>query len=129
MDLTGMQQPLQLSVPGAPEMVDYCDGKIFYMGIIDILQQFNIRKRVEAKYRRIGTTGWEAASCVHPSLYAERFVRFYDEYTEGINLRENESETPDGNESSTSERDDDDAEGQEESKEAETSDDIKDKAE
>lgn len=128
MDLTGMEQPLKLSVPGALEMVDYCDGKIFYMGIIDILQQFNIRKRVEAKYRRMGTTGWEAASCVHPNLYADRFVRFYDEYTEGINLRENESETPDGNES-TSVKDDDDAEDREESKESETPDDIKDKAE
>jgi 1-phosphatidylinositol-4-phosphate 5-kinase len=125
MDLTGMEQPLKLSVPGAPEMVDYCDGKIFYMGIIDILQQFNIRKRVEAKYRRIGTKGWEAASCVHPSLYADRFVRFYDEYTEGINLREDESESPDGN-ASTSEKDDDnEAKGQE----SETPNEIKDKAE
>jgi len=128
MDLTGMQQPLKLSVPGAPEMVDYCDGKIFYMGIIDILQQFNIRKRFEARYRKIGTKGWEAASCVHPNLYADRFVRFYDEYTEGINLRENDSETPDGNES-TSEKEDDDTDGQEENEKCETSYDIKDKAE
>lgn len=128
MDLTGMQQPLKLSVPGAPEMVDYCDGKIFYMGIIDILQQFNIRKRLEARYRKIGTKGWEAASCVHPTLYADRFVRFYDEYTEGINLRENDSDTPDGNESA-SEKEDDDTDGQEETAEFETSDDIKEKAE
>jgi hypothetical protein len=58
-------------------------GDTIYIGIIDILQQFNIRKRVEAQYRRQGTTGWEAASCVHPTLYADRFVRFFDEYTEG----------------------------------------------
>ena len=117
MDLTGMQQPLKLSVPGAPEMVEYCDGKIFYMGIIDILQQFNIRKRVEAKYRRLGTKGWEAASCVHPTLYADRFVRFFDEYTEGINLRENES-------ASTSEKEDEQEENNED-----TPNGIKDKAE
>ncbi|KAL7457332.1 hypothetical protein ACHAWC_008872 [Mediolabrus comicus] len=105
MDLTGMEQPLKLSVPGAPEMVEYCDGKIFYMGIIDILQQFNIRKRVEARYRKIGTVGWEAASCVHPNLYADRFVRFYDEYTEGINLRET-----DANNASMSEEEDEEEE-------------------
>ena len=106
MDLTGMEQPLKLNVPGAPETVEYCDGKIFYMGIIDILQQFNIRKRLEAKFRRIGTKGWEAASCVHPNIYADRFVRFYDEYTEGINLRENEYETRDDGYTSTSGKDD-----------------------
>ena len=105
MDLTGMEQPLKLSVPGAPEMVEYCDGKIFYMGIIDILQQFNIRKRVEARYRKMGTVGWEAASCVHPNLYADRFVRFYDEYTEGINLRET-----DANNASMSEEEDEEEE-------------------
>merc|ERR1712194_960617 len=83
MDTSAIDLPLKMSMPGAPHVVEYCDGKIVYMGIIDILQQFNIRKRVEAQYRRQGTTGWEAASCVHPTLYADRFVRFFDEYTEG----------------------------------------------
>lgn len=81
MDTTGTDLPLKLIVPGAPHMAEYCDGKIFYMGIIDILQQFNIRKRLEARYRRLGGKGWEAASCVHPSIYADRFIRFFDEYT------------------------------------------------
>jgi len=31
--------------------IQLCEGKIFHMGIIDILQQFNIKKRIEAKYR------------------------------------------------------------------------------
>jgi len=57
------------------------EGKIFYMGIIDLLQQFNIRKRIEAKYRRSRGSGWEDASCVHPNLYADRFIRFFDQYT------------------------------------------------
>ncbi|KAL7540246.1 hypothetical protein ACHAXR_009969 [Thalassiosira sp. AJA248-18] len=83
MDTTGTDLPLKTSVAGAPHMSEYCDGKIFYMGIIDILQQFNIRKRLEARYRRLGGKGWEAASCVHPSVYADRFNRFFDEYTEG----------------------------------------------
>lgn len=81
MDTTSIDLPLEIDVPGAPHMVDYCDGKIFYMGIIDILQQFNIRKRLEARYRRLSGRGWEAASCVHPKIYADRFVRFFDEYT------------------------------------------------
>lgn len=81
MDTTTCDLPLRMSVPGAPHMVEYCDGKIFYMGIIDILQQFNIRKRGEARYRRLGGKGWEAASCVHPNIYADRFIRFFEEYT------------------------------------------------
>jgi len=82
MDTSALDLPIKMSVPGAPHMAEYCDGKIFYMGIIDILQQFNIRKRGEARYRRLSGKGWEAASCVHPNLYADRFVRFFDEYTE-----------------------------------------------
>lgn len=82
-DTSAMDLPLKMSVAGAPHIVEYCDGKIIYIGIIDILQQFNIRKRVEARYRKTGTQGWDAASCVHPKLYADRFLRFFDEYTEG----------------------------------------------
>ena len=26
-------------------------------------------------------SGWADASCVHPILYADRFLRFFDEYT------------------------------------------------
>jgi len=82
MDTSAIDMPLKINVPGAPHVVEYCDGKIIYIGIIDILQQFNIRKRLEARYRRMGTKGWEAASCVHPNLYADRFIRFFDEYTQ-----------------------------------------------
>lgn len=81
MDLTNVETPMPLNTPGAPHVVDYCEGKIFYMGIIDILQQFNIRKRLEARWRRVGGKGWEAASCVHPTIYADRFLRFFDQYT------------------------------------------------
>ncbi|KAL7552673.1 hypothetical protein ACHAWF_015928 [Thalassiosira exigua] len=81
MDTSTVDLPIKISVPGAPHVVNYCDGKIFYMGIIDILQQFNIRKRGEARWRRLGGKGWEAASCVHPAVYADRFLRFFDEYS------------------------------------------------
>ena len=82
MDTSQIDLPVKISVAGAPHLAEYCDGKIFYMGIIDILQQFNIRKRGEARWRRVGGKGWEAASCVHPNVYADRFLRFFDEYTE-----------------------------------------------
>jgi hypothetical protein len=78
MDVTGIDLPLTV-VSG--KKAQQCDGKIFYMGIIDVLQQFNVRKRLEAKYRRIKGGSWEAASCIHPDLYADRFIRFLDEYT------------------------------------------------
>mmetsp|Transcript_17434 Transcript_17434/g.25970 ORF Transcript_17434/g.25970 Transcript_17434/m.25970 type:complete len:104 (+) Transcript_17434:2239-2550(+) len=55
--------------------------KIYFVGIIDILQQFNSRKRVEARWRTL-QAGREGASCVHPQLYADRFMRFFDEYTQ-----------------------------------------------
>lgn len=51
------------------------------LGIIDILQQFNSRKRVEAKFRYLQTRSRESPSCVHPQLYADRFITFFDEYT------------------------------------------------
>jgi len=94
MDTSALDLPLKMSVPGAPHMSEYCDGKIFYMGIIDILQQFNIRKRFEARYRRLGGKGWEAASCVHPNLYGDRFLRFFEEYTEGAETNEPAAASP-----------------------------------
>ena len=79
MDVTGTQLPMKVTVG---KQTQECSGKIFYMGIIDILQQFNVRKRMEARYRRIKGAGWDGASCVHPDFYAERFIKFFDEYTQ-----------------------------------------------
>jgi len=77
MDLSGVTLPIKVTAGGKTQE---CDGKIFYMGIIDILQQFNVRKRLEARLRKI-QGGEIGASCVHPDVYAERFVNFFDEYT------------------------------------------------
>ena len=79
MDTTGFDLPMKVTFHGNEQL---CDGKIFYMGIIDILQQYNIRKRFEARYRQLRSRGWEDASCVHPRIYADRFVRFFDEYSQ-----------------------------------------------
>mmetsp|Transcript_7502 Transcript_7502/g.18766 ORF Transcript_7502/g.18766 Transcript_7502/m.18766 type:complete len:943 (-) Transcript_7502:1218-4046(-) len=58
------------------------EGKIYYMGIIDILQQYNARKRAETRYRRIEVKGKAEPSCVSPDDYAERFILFFDEYSQ-----------------------------------------------
>lgn len=79
MDVSGMELPLKVSAGGKTME---CDGKIFYLGIIDILQQFNGRKRLEARWRVIQGSNKEA-SCVHPEVYAQRFVDFFDQYTIG----------------------------------------------
>lgn len=80
MDTTGFEHPIKFKTSNGRE--HFCEGKIFYIGIIDILQQYNTRKRVEARYHRARGSGWQDASCVHPDVYAERFIRFFDEYSQ-----------------------------------------------
>jgi Phosphatidylinositol-4-phosphate 5-Kinase len=80
MDTTGLELPIKFKTPNGREHL--CEGKVFYVGIIDILQQYNTRKRLESRYRRLRGAGWQDASCVHPDIYAERFVRFFDEYSQ-----------------------------------------------
>ncbi len=72
-----MNFPLEVKFGGSTQV---CDGKMYYMGIIDILQQFNMRKRMEANLRKM-QGGKQGASCVHPDDYADRFVQFFGEYT------------------------------------------------
>jgi hypothetical protein len=77
MKTTGLDLPITWSGPQGEKA---CNGKIFYMGIIDILQQYNSRKRVETSFRKLeGTT---EPSCVSPEEYADRFVSFFDEYSQ-----------------------------------------------
>jgi len=80
MDTTGFNTPIMFKSSTGKEHP--CEGKIFYMGIIDILQQFNTRKRAETGYHRMEGSGWEDHSCVHPDVYAERFIKFFDEYSQ-----------------------------------------------
>eukprot|EP00536_Pseudo-nitzschia_multiseries_P001746 jgi/Psemu1/250955/estExt_Genewise1Plus.C_220109 len=61
------------------------EGRIYYMGIIDILQQYNARKRAETRYRKIEVQGKAEPSCVSPDDYAERFILFFDEYSQKAN--------------------------------------------
>lgn len=81
MDVSHFNLPLNIPSTSNHPHLQHCGGKIFYMGIIDVLQQFNTRKRAEAHYRRLLGSGWADASCVHPIRYADRFIKFFDQYT------------------------------------------------
>ena len=48
---------------------------IYYLGIIDILQTYNIRKKVEFQLKSL-TVDPETLSCVEPITYAKRFLNF-----------------------------------------------------
>ena len=104
MDVSGFDLPLR-RVDAKMGKIQYYEGKIFYMGIIDVLQQFNIRKRIEARWRRLQGGGWQDASCVHPALYADRFVRFFDEYSQRMaeNAAGGEEENDDADEENVEE--------------------------
>ena len=78
MDTDGVSHPMTWNGPQGD--LPY-ENKIYFMGIIDILQQYNSRKRVETTYRKWETHGEIEPSCVSPREYAKRFVRFFDEYS------------------------------------------------
>ncbi|KAL6078191.1 Phosphatidylinositol-4-phosphate 5-kinase [Balamuthia mandrillaris] len=50
-------------------------NEIYFMGIIDILQPYNIRKRVEHTFKALRYDG-DSISAVHPKLYASRFKEY-----------------------------------------------------
>lgn len=85
MDTSGHKLPLRFQGPQGEELYG---GKIFYMGIIDILQEYNSRKVLETRYRSF-TAHRSQASCVPPTEYAKRFVEFFDQYTRPMRDKEN----------------------------------------
>ena len=80
-----MMDPSHLSMPmvfhGKQGNMEF-EGKIYYMGIIDILQQYNARKRAETRYRKLEVRGKAEPSCVSPDDYAERFLSFFNEFSQ-----------------------------------------------
>jgi len=68
------------------------EGKIFYMGIIDILQQYNSRKRVETSYRKMENSEGLEPSCVSPDDYADRFIAFFDQYSQTARQKHTKTE-------------------------------------
>jgi 1-phosphatidylinositol-4-phosphate 5-kinase len=80
METEGLPMPMVWHGPKGDKLYE---GKIFYFGIIDILQQYNAQKSLETRYRKLENIGpkGQDPSCVHPDEYARRFVLFYDEYS------------------------------------------------
>ena len=81
LDTSNQKLPMKLKGPHGEEQL--FQGKIFYMGIIDILQEYNARKALESTYRMMRVNRMEA-SCVAPAEYSIRFVNFFDEYTQPL---------------------------------------------
>lgn len=50
---------------------------VLYMGIIDILQEYNLRKKIEHAYKSMHFDPL-TISVVEPKLYAERFINFLE---------------------------------------------------
>lgn len=50
-------------------------SELLYLGIIDILQPYNVRKFLESKVKKIITVGGEI-SATDPEYYAKRFREF-----------------------------------------------------
>jgi 1-phosphatidylinositol-4-phosphate 5-kinase len=80
MDTSGRQLPMVFTGPKGTQHQLF-RGKIFYMGVIDVLQEYTSRKALEAQYRSLQTHGRPEASCVPPADYAGRFLQFFDEFT------------------------------------------------
>ncbi|CDJ59547.1 phosphatidylinositol-4-phosphate 5-kinase, putative [Eimeria maxima] len=55
--------------------------KLYYVGIIDILTHWTAKKKIEHVARVLQTGSTSGASCVNPSLYAQRFVDFITNHT------------------------------------------------
>ena len=52
-------------------------GEVYYVGIIDVLQEYNARKWAETKMLQLlCCRKTEEVSCVPPKLYARRFREF-----------------------------------------------------
>ena len=68
---------------------------IYYFGIIDILTEYNINKRLEHYFKRIRYCSNDM-SCIPPDLYKERFFNYMNTIfikEENKNIEENENNT------------------------------------
>jgi 1-phosphatidylinositol-4-phosphate 5-kinase len=65
-------------IPGALPNGEF-NGELYFLGIIDILQQYTLRKRGETLVKSLVHPA-DGVSSVSPSFYAARFVRFLSEH-------------------------------------------------
>ncbi|KAH7518800.1 hypothetical protein FEM48_Zijuj09G0209400 [Ziziphus jujuba var. spinosa] len=78
----GVNMPAQANHKLQPEAADSTEVELFevydvvlYMGIIDVLQEYNIKKKLEHAYKAIKIDP-DTISVVEPKLYAKRFFNF-----------------------------------------------------
>jgi|TARA_B100001250_G_scaffold2958_1_gene2536 1-phosphatidylinositol-4-phosphate 5-kinase len=52
--------------------------ELYYLGIIDILQKYNVRKHLETDLNILtrGLKHYKECSCVSPNEYRDRFLKF-----------------------------------------------------
>lgn len=50
---------------------------VLYMGIIDILQEYTVKKKIEHVYKSLKFDPM-TVSVTNPKIYAERFINFLD---------------------------------------------------
>jgi 1-phosphatidylinositol-4-phosphate 5-kinase len=51
---------------------------IYYLGVIDFLQPWTVKKRLERDLKGLAGYDKSAISCVAPTDYADRFLKFFD---------------------------------------------------
>jgi len=56
-------------------------SEIYFMGIIDILQEFNLKKQIESSYKGIKYNK-DAISAINSKKYAQRFMEYLDKHME-----------------------------------------------
>ncbi|CAL2236346.1 unnamed protein product [Prunus armeniaca] len=80
----GVNMPAQANLKLLQDEVDSTEVELFefydvvlYMGIIDILQEYNVKKKVEHAYKSLQFDP-QSISAVEPKLYAKRFINFLE---------------------------------------------------
>lgn len=80
----GVNMPAQANRKLMEDKVEETEVELFevydvvlYMGIIDILQEYNLRKKIEHAYKSLQFDP-VTISVVEPKFYAERFINFLE---------------------------------------------------
>lgn len=76
--------PAQANLKVLQDEVDSTEVELFefydvvlYMGIIDILQEYNVKKKIEHACKSLQFDP-QSISAVEPKLYAKRFINFLE---------------------------------------------------
>jgi hypothetical protein len=65
------------------EWIEELEGnEVYYFGIIDFSTEYTLMKRAEHALKSI-TNNSKEISCVHPALYAKRFIEFITKHVQG----------------------------------------------